>query len=256
MLVLITYDVNTEDAAGRRRLRQIAKQCVNYGQRVQNSVFECLLDAAQCRMLQAKLLEIMDERRDSLRFYYLGNRTRTRSSTLAASRRTCRKIPSSCNGAQGAAYLARQAQQVPRSLVLSGCTRGAAADRNRLACPDGRYFCRSYERRAVEGKTTGLRMAARENCGIYERRAAEGKLREKLPLKRAVPKRTSATRFAHSTRAASHRARSGAHARAFSWRSNRTVRGCAPCHSAVYRHMHDAFFHDRRIFRRLPFRSL
>ena len=74
MLVLITYDVNTEDAAGRKRLRQIAKQCVNYGQRVQNSVFECLLDAAQCRMLQAKLCKIMDSEKDSLRFYYLGNR--------------------------------------------------------------------------------------------------------------------------------------------------------------------------------------
>ena len=74
MLVLITYDVNTEDAAGRRRLRQIAKQCVNYGQRVQNSVFECLLDAAQCRSLQAKLCKIMDPEKDSLRFYYLGNR--------------------------------------------------------------------------------------------------------------------------------------------------------------------------------------
>lgn len=74
MLVLITYDVNTEDAAGRRRLRQIAKQCVNYGQRVQNSVFECSLDAAQCRMLQAKLLDIMDAKKDSLRFYYLGKR--------------------------------------------------------------------------------------------------------------------------------------------------------------------------------------
>lgn len=74
MLVLITYDVNTEDAAGRRRLRQIAKQCVNYGQRVQNSVFECLLDAAQCRMLQAKLCSIMDCEKDSLRFYYLGKR--------------------------------------------------------------------------------------------------------------------------------------------------------------------------------------
>lgn len=72
MLVLITYDVNTEDAAGRRRLRQIAKQCVNYGQRVQNSVFECLLDPAQCKLLQAKLLSIMDQERDSLRFYYLG----------------------------------------------------------------------------------------------------------------------------------------------------------------------------------------
>lgn len=73
MLVLITYDVNTEDAAGRRRLRQIAKQCVNYGQRVQNSVFECLLDAAQCRSFQAKLCKIMDSEKDSLRFYYLGN---------------------------------------------------------------------------------------------------------------------------------------------------------------------------------------
>ena len=76
MLVLITYDVNTEDAAGRKRLRQIAKQCVNYGQRVQNSVFECLLDAAQCRMLQAKLCKIMDPEKDSLRFYYLGNNYR------------------------------------------------------------------------------------------------------------------------------------------------------------------------------------
>ena len=74
MLVLITYDVNTEDAAGRRRLRRIAKQCVNYGQRVQNSVFECMLDAAQCKLLQAKLLSIMDYEKDSLRFYYLGKR--------------------------------------------------------------------------------------------------------------------------------------------------------------------------------------
>lgn len=73
MLVLITYDVNTQTAAGRKRLRQIAKQCVNYGQRVQNSVFECLLDPAECRMLQAKLCSIMDAEQDSLRFYYLGN---------------------------------------------------------------------------------------------------------------------------------------------------------------------------------------
>lgn len=74
MLVVITYDVNTEDAAGRRRLRQIARQCVNYGQRVQNSVFECLLDPAQCRSLQAKLCQIMDKSKDSLRFYYLGKK--------------------------------------------------------------------------------------------------------------------------------------------------------------------------------------
>ena len=63
MLVLITYDVNTEDASGRKRLRRIAKQCVNYGQRVQCSVFECLLDAAQCRSLQAKLCDIMDKKK-------------------------------------------------------------------------------------------------------------------------------------------------------------------------------------------------
>lgn len=74
MLVLITYDVNTETAAGRKRLRQIAKQCVNYGQRVQNSVFECLVDASQCAVLKAKLCKIMDEETDSLRLYYLGNR--------------------------------------------------------------------------------------------------------------------------------------------------------------------------------------
>ena len=73
MLVLITYDVNTTDTDGKRRLRQVAKLCVAHGQRVQNSVFECLLDAAQCRMLQATLCSIMDPEKDSLRFYYLGN---------------------------------------------------------------------------------------------------------------------------------------------------------------------------------------
>ncbi len=74
MLVLITYDVNTEDAAGQKRLRQIARQCINYGQRVQNSVFECLVDPAQCKILQTQLCKIMDPERDSLRFYYLGDR--------------------------------------------------------------------------------------------------------------------------------------------------------------------------------------
>ena len=78
MMVLITYDVNTEDAAGRKRLRLISKQCVNYGQRVQNSVFECILDAAQCKQLQKKLLSIMDHDADSLRFYYLGNHYQTK----------------------------------------------------------------------------------------------------------------------------------------------------------------------------------
>ena len=76
--LLNTLFVTLEDAAGRKRLRQIARQCVNYGQRVQNSVFECSLDAAQYRILQAKLCEIMDPKRDSLRFYNLGNRYHTK----------------------------------------------------------------------------------------------------------------------------------------------------------------------------------
>ena len=78
MLVLITYDVNTEDAGGQKRLRKIAKSCQNYGQRVQNSVFECLLDSAQCKKLQYELLDLMDKSKDSLRFYYLGNRYQTK----------------------------------------------------------------------------------------------------------------------------------------------------------------------------------
>lgn len=73
MLVLVTYDVNTEDAAGRRRLRKVAKECVNHGQRVQNSVFECLLDASQFVVLKAKLEALIDPKVDSLRFYRLGN---------------------------------------------------------------------------------------------------------------------------------------------------------------------------------------
>lgn len=73
LLVLITYDVNTETEAGKKRLRQVAKQCVNYGQRVQNSVFECVLDAAKCRQVKAILEGIIDKEKDSLRFYFLGN---------------------------------------------------------------------------------------------------------------------------------------------------------------------------------------
>ena len=73
MLVLITYDVSTINNAGKKRLRRVAKQCVNYGVRVQNSVFECELDPAQCRLLKQKLTEEIDEKTDSLRFYYLGD---------------------------------------------------------------------------------------------------------------------------------------------------------------------------------------
>lgn len=73
MLVLITYDVNTETEAGKKRLRRVAKQCVNYGQRVQYSVFECILDATQLRQITIKLESIIDKDKDSLRFYMLGN---------------------------------------------------------------------------------------------------------------------------------------------------------------------------------------
>ena len=73
MLVLITYDVNTETPAGRKRLRKVAKRCVDHGQRVQNSVFECSVDEAQAVELRARLKDLIDEDADSLRFYNLGN---------------------------------------------------------------------------------------------------------------------------------------------------------------------------------------
>ena len=86
MLVLITYDVNTETAAGRKRLRKVAKQCTNYGRRVQNSVFECILDNAQCVTLKAILADIIDESVDSLRFYYLGNKYQTQVEHMGVDR--------------------------------------------------------------------------------------------------------------------------------------------------------------------------
>ncbi|WP_342477077.1 CRISPR-associated endonuclease Cas2 [Paenibacillus sp. FSL H7-0350] len=73
MLVLITYDVSTTSSAGQSRLRRVAKVCQNYGQRVQNSVFECIVDAAQFTELKLKLKDIIDQKEDSLRFYQLGN---------------------------------------------------------------------------------------------------------------------------------------------------------------------------------------
>jgi CRISPR-associated protein Cas2 len=73
VLVLITYDVNTETKDGRGRLRKIAKECVNYGQRVQNSVFECNVDEAKFRQIKEKMLKIIEPTKDSLRFYRLGN---------------------------------------------------------------------------------------------------------------------------------------------------------------------------------------
>ena len=72
-MVLITYDIDTTDAAGRKRLRRIAKTCVNCGQRVQASVFECDVDAAKLVELKAALFEIMNREKDSIRIYHLGN---------------------------------------------------------------------------------------------------------------------------------------------------------------------------------------
>ena len=73
MLILVTYDVNTETENGKKRLRQVAKICIKYGQRVQNSVFECILDITQLRLLEYHLKQVMDTETDSIRFYNLGN---------------------------------------------------------------------------------------------------------------------------------------------------------------------------------------
>ena len=72
MLVVVSYDVSTKEAAGRRRLRRVAKACEDFGQRVQNSVFECVVDPEQWTRLKLRLLDDFDTELDSLRFYYLG----------------------------------------------------------------------------------------------------------------------------------------------------------------------------------------
>lgn len=84
MLVLITYDVCTTSLGGQRRLRKIAKECVNYGQRVQYSVFECNVDATQLRQLKASLEGMMDMKVDSLRIYNLGNNYKSKVEHIGA----------------------------------------------------------------------------------------------------------------------------------------------------------------------------
>ena len=76
--MLITYDVSTGDSAGRRRLRRVARLCRDFGQRVQYSVFECQVDPAQWTMMRARLLDEIDEKEDSIRFYRLGANWRSR----------------------------------------------------------------------------------------------------------------------------------------------------------------------------------
>ena len=82
MLVLITYDVNTETAAGRKRLRKVAKQCINYGRRVQNSVFECEVTEVQYCLLKERIKNIIDDSLDSIRFYSLSRNERKRVEVL------------------------------------------------------------------------------------------------------------------------------------------------------------------------------
>ena len=84
MLVLITYDVTTETPEGQRRLRRVAKVCQNYGQRVQKSVFECLVDPAQWASLRQRLLKEIKEDEDSLRFYFLGKNWKPRVEHIGA----------------------------------------------------------------------------------------------------------------------------------------------------------------------------
>jgi CRISPR-associated protein Cas2 len=78
MMILITYDVNTTTPEGRKRLRLVAKACLNHGQRVQNSVFECVLDATQDASLRFRLRQMIDPTQDSIRFYRLGNNWKNR----------------------------------------------------------------------------------------------------------------------------------------------------------------------------------
>lgn len=78
MMVLVSYDISTTDKKGQKRLRKVAKVCQNYGQRVQFSIFECALDPAQWQMVRGQLLDIIDEQKDSLRFYFLGSNWKRR----------------------------------------------------------------------------------------------------------------------------------------------------------------------------------
>ncbi len=84
MMVLICYDVNTTTLGGQKRLRKVAKVCENYGQRVQNSVFECLVDATLFRQLKHRLTELVDTDKDSLRFYHLGDNWKPRVEHIGA----------------------------------------------------------------------------------------------------------------------------------------------------------------------------
>ena len=84
MFVLITYDVAVNEEGGTRRLRRVARACLDWGQRVQYSVFECIVDPAQWTMLKARLLKEMDQQKDSMRFYFLGSNWKRRVEHVGA----------------------------------------------------------------------------------------------------------------------------------------------------------------------------
>ncbi len=84
MMILITYDVCTESKGGQKRLRKVAKVCQNYGQRVQNSVFECIVDPAQLRYIKSQIEEIIDKEKDSIRYYNLGKEWKNRVEHVGA----------------------------------------------------------------------------------------------------------------------------------------------------------------------------
>jgi CRISPR-associated protein Cas2 len=84
MFVLVSYDVSTTDPKGSRRLNRVAKACKDYGQRVQYSVFECIVDPAQWAVLKQRLIDEIDQELDSLRFYYLGSNWRRRVEHIGA----------------------------------------------------------------------------------------------------------------------------------------------------------------------------
>lgn len=84
MMVLVSYDVSTVDKAGKTRLRKVARECQNYGQRVQNSVFEVDVDYGTFLKLKDKLVKLIDEKQDSLRIYYLGNNWKSRVEHIGA----------------------------------------------------------------------------------------------------------------------------------------------------------------------------
>lgn len=84
MLILVSYDVATSSEGGTKRLRKVAKICQNYGQRVQNSVFECIVDSTQFELMQNELTAVIDSQVDSLRFYRLGKNYKTKVKHIGA----------------------------------------------------------------------------------------------------------------------------------------------------------------------------